>query len=650
MKKWITSNYHYMVPEFDASCQLQADWSFFLGDVQRAVGVLQDRAVPVVLGPVTMAVLTRMDDPKSTTQSLLEQMVPMYKDLLKKLVELGIKEVQIHEPALVLEENLTSLLDVAYPAILPRQSLRINMVSFMDDVGPIHYQWLTAASNGIDVVSLDLTRGDTLQLVQQFGFPAGKTLGAGIVDSRNVWKVDPQVVAQTLAALSSVESIQIQPSGSLHYLPYTLECEVKLLQDHPAAGVLCFAKEKLQEIKVVRDFFAGNSSVLKKHEEAWAQFHQARQEKNSSGSTKARIQALQAGDFERVEPFQERRKKQLQGLPSLPTTTIGSFPQTAEIRKLRAQWKKGTISTADYEKAIDQQIAFCIGIQEGIGLDILVHGEPERTDMVEFFGQYLDGIAFTQNGWVQSFGSRCVRPPIFWNDITRPKAMTVREFQVAQALTKKPVKGMLTGPITILNWSFPRLDITRKEQAFQLALAIRDEVADLEKAGCSVIQVDEPALREGMPLKKEKKQEYLTWAVDAFRLATAVAKSDTQIHTHMCYCEFNDCMDAIDRLDTDVNSIENARSNNATLHAFKRIGYNKGLGPGLYDIHSPVVPPLEWMVQKLDTILTCVDVDQMVVNPDCGLKTRTWPETIAALQVMVSATEQTRHRLGLVQS
>jgi 5-methyltetrahydropteroyltriglutamate--homocysteine methyltransferase len=287
-----------------------------------------------------------------------------------------------------------------------------------------------------------------------------------------------------------------------------------------------------------------------------------------------------------------------------------------------------------------------IGIQEALGLDILVHGEPERTDMVEFFGQQLDGMLFSKNGWVQSFGSRCVRPPIIWADIRRPRPMTTREFQVAQALTEKPVKGMLTGPVTILNWSFPRADIPRKDQAMQLALCLRDEVADLESCGCTVIQVDEPALREAMPLRANEKKEYLDWAVDAFRLSTAIAKSETQIHTHMCYCEFDDCMDAIDKLDTDVNSIENARSDNATLFAFKRIGYTKDLGPGTYDIHSPVVPPVEFIVNKLSAFLECVEKEKLVVNPDCGLKTRAWPETIEGLKNMVEATNIVRARLG----
>jgi 5-methyltetrahydropteroyltriglutamate--homocysteine methyltransferase len=369
-----------------------------------------------------------------------------------------------------------------------------------------------------------------------------------------------------------------------------------------------------------------------------------------------------------------RRTKQLKGVPLLPTTTIGSFPQTPEVRRLRTQLKKNTITKEEYDAAIDKQIAYAIGIQEALGLDIFVHGEAERTDMVEFFAQNMDGMLFSTNGWVQSFGSRCVRPPIFWSDISRSRAMTTREFAVAQSLTNKPVKGMLTGPVTILNWSFPRIDVSRETQAMQIGLAIRDEIADLEKVvsisnsiqlrslqlhivqnltyvvvsqGCTVVQVDEPALREAMPLREAKKEEYLRWTVDAFRLSTAGAKNDTQVHTHMCYCEFDDCMEAIDRMDTDVNSIENARNDNYTLRAFKRIGYSKGLGPGTYDIHSPVVPSVQFIKDKIKSFLPCVEIQHLCINPDCGLKTRTWPETIGALKNMVAANDEVRTELGL---
>ncbi|EEC47762.1 predicted protein [Phaeodactylum tricornutum CCAP 1055/1] len=645
MKKWITSNYHYMVPEFDKSSKIAPDFSSFISSVERGVGVLgAECAIPVVLGPVSICFFARIVDDALTTHELIALLIPVYKTLLQKVADLGVKEIQIHEPAIVLEEvGLIASLKTVYPAILPKGP-KINFVTAMDDVGKANYDWLISESNGLNILSMDFTRGNTLGLIEKRGFPSSKMLGAGLVDARNVWKVDPGKVLPLTDKLKSLGiEFRVQPSTSLQYTPWDLDREMQL-DNHPAAQVLSFAKQKLDELVLLAQAISGEKSALDTHTAAWTTFHSAH---TGSTLTKERIKHLKETDFRRPEPYKQRRPKQLVGVPLLPTTTIGSFPQTSEIRRLRWEWKKGRLTNEAYERAMDQHIAYCIGIQEAIGIDILVHGEPERTDMVEFFGQQMEGILFSEHGWVQSFGSRCVRPPIIWSDIQRPKAMTVREFKVAQDLTSKPVKGMLTGPITILNWSFPRVDVSRKEQAYQLALAIRDEVADLESAGCKVIQVDEPALREGMPLRTAQKEEYLTWSVDAFRLATAVAASETQIHTHMCYCEFNDCMEAIDRLDTDVNSIENARSDNATLEAFQRVGYEKGFGPGLYDIHSPVVPPIDIMYEKLSSFLKVLDVEHTVVNPDCGLKTRGWPETILALKHMVAAAHNVRRNLGI---
>lgn len=528
MKKWITSNYHYMVPEFDETSKIAPDFGRYLDNCQRGVAALGvSRAVPVVMGPVSLVRLAK-NSAGITPQALLSALLPVYKKLLQQVASLGVQEIQIHEPVLVFdEEDLAPLFQMAYPEILP-SGPAINMVSFMDDVGEANYKWLCSKTNGLSVISLDLTRGSTLELIEKHGFPSDLILGAGLIDSRNVWKVDPSTTLPIMAKLDALKiRYRVQPSGSLQYVPWDLERETELV-NHPAMPVLSFAKQKLAEIVLVAQAASGNVDALAGHEAAWKTFHAQRQ-----ASASVAVRELQPGDFYRDEEYATRRSKQLLGVPLLPTTTIGSFPQTAEIRRLRAQWKKGSLSNSDYEAAMDQQIAFMIGIQEALGLDILVHGEPERTDMVEFFAQQMDGMLFTQHGWVQSFGSRCVRPPLFWNDISRPKAMTTREFQVAQALTKKPVKGMLTGPITILNWSFPRVDIPRKEQAFQIALCIRDEISDLEAAGCQVIQVDEPALREGMPLRVAQKDEYLKWAVDSFCLATAGAKSETQIHTHV---------------------------------------------------------------------------------------------------------------------
>ena len=487
------------------------------------------------------------------------------------------------EPSLVFAEtSLAPLFKRAYEgstSILPA-NVDINMVSFFEDVGESNYKWLVSVP-GIKIISLDFTRGENIKLIQKHGFPANKTLGAGLIDGRNVWKLNPAAVGDTLANLgtANVTDIRVQPSSNLQFVPWNLECEDALLAS-PAGPVLAFSKQKLAEVVAVAK---NDTAFLEDASAKWRAYSNALA---ADKTVVNRVAGLTEADFNRTEAFGDRRKQQLPGLPVLPTTTIGSFPQTKEIRSLRNQFKRNKITKEQYEAKIDQQIALMIGIQEALDLDILVHGEPERTDMVEFFGQQMDGMLFSQNGWVQSFGSRCVRPPIFWSDISRPTPMTVREYEVAASLTKKPVKGMLTGPVTILNWSFPRIDISRKEQAMQIALGIRDEIADLEKAGCKVIQVDEPALREAMPLRSASRDEYLTWTVDSFKLSTSGATSACQIHTHMCYCEFEDCMAAIDRMDTDVNSIENARSDDATLIAFRDIGYSKGLGPGTYDIRK----------------------------------------------------------------
>jgi len=648
MKKWITSNYHYMVPEFDETSKLVPDFSRFLDDCKRGIGSLGvNCAVPVLLGPVSLVRLTKISTGSTTKEDLLAALLPIYEQFLVQVAALGVEEIQIHEPVLVFDEpDLGVLFKTAYSAILP-SGPAINLVSFMDSVGEDIYKWLISDKNRVSVVSLDFTRGKTLELIEKYGFPSNKILGAGLIDARNVWKVEPDATSSILSKLNALNvGYRVQPSGSLQYTPWDLDAETEL-SSHVAAPVLSFAKQKLAEVVLVAQAAAGDNHALSDHQTAWENFRTGRLTSGRSSAVRERVSQLKSSDFIRPEDYATRSPKQLQGVPVLPMTTIGSFPQTNVIRRLRAQWKKGTLSDSNYQAAMDQQIAYCIGIQEALGLDILVHGEPERTDMVEFFAQKMDGMLFTQHGWVQSFGSRCVRPPIFWNDISRPDAMTTREYKVAQALTNKPVKGMLTGPITILNWSFPRVDIPRQEQAYQIALGIRDEITDLEAAGCSVVQVDEPALREGMPLRKTEKDAYLQWAVDAFCLATAGAKSETQIHTHMCYCEFKDCMQAIDRMDTDVNSIENARSDNATLEAFVNIGYNKGFGPGLYDIHSPVVPSTQEISAKLKSFLTVLNPKQTVVNPDCGLKTRAWPETLAALRNMVEATKEVRKELGI---
>lgn len=653
MKKWIDSNYHYMVPEVDDTTKVDADLSDFIADVKRGLETLgASCATPVILGPVSIVRLVKFANVNNAfnAEKLLAELLPIYKKLLQDLGALGVTEVQIHEPTLVFgETELLPLFKTAYPTIISGKDdggkiPAINMVTFCEDLGAENYQWLTSVDE-VDVISLDFTRGENLDFIERYGFPSTKTLGVGIINGRNVWKVDPSFAEEVLGRIAKkVTDIRIQPSAPLQFIPWDLSCETAILAQ-TVGRVLSFTVQKISEVALVARVARGETdATLAGHKEDWAAY---RAMLVGDLSIANRVAALTESDFSREEPFEVRRKKQLKGTPLLPTTTIGSFPQTPEIRKLRTKLKKGLITKTAYDAAIDQQIAFVIGIQESLGLDILVHGEAERTDMVEFFAQNLEGMLFTTNGWVQSFGSRCVRPPIFWNDIKRIAPMTIREFSVAQALTSKPVKGMLTGPVTILNWSFPREDVSRETQAMQIGLAIRDEIADLEEAGCTVIQVDEPALREAMPMRPDKKEEYLRWTVDSFRLATAGAANETQIHTHMCYCEFDDCMGAIDRMDTDVSSIENARCDDYTLRAFQRIGYGKGLGPGVYDIHSPVVPSVDFVKNKIKNSLSCMQVRHLCVNPDCGLKTRDWPETIGALKNMVEANDQVRAELGL---
>ncbi len=478
MKKWITSNYHYLVPEFDGA--VQADFSEYLDNVRRGIERLGvHTATPVVVGPVTITYLTKFASfakgyDSHQQQKLLEKLVPIYKTLLKDLEVLGVEEIQIHEAALVMEDpNLLVLFQQTYPAILPNGGPKINVVSFMEDVGPDHYKWLISIPE-FSIISLDFTRGENLKFIKSYGFPKDKTLGVGIVDSRNVWRVIPSELLPAIESIGkSIDNIRIQPSGSLQYLPWDLSCEINLL-NHPASPVLAFATQKLEEVILVSKAF-GDPLQLESQKSRWSQYNA---HVNEDPSIRNQVRDLNPTNFIRSEPFEVRRPKQLKGLPPLPTTTIGSFPQTKAIRLLRSQLNKGQISQLEYERGVDQQIAFAIGIQEALGLDILVHGEPERTDMVEFFAQNLEGMLITTNGWVQSFGSRCVRPPIFWADIRRPKPMTVREYNVAQALTSKPVKGMLTGPVTILNWSFPRVDLSKRDQAMQIGLCIRDEIAD----------------------------------------------------------------------------------------------------------------------------------------------------------------------------
>jgi len=640
MTKWFDTNYHYLVPEIDRTFQ-PADFGDFLETVHRAQTLLDDRAVPIVLGPLTLLRLSRLELNLEQTVSYL---CDRYLVLLRELKNLGVVGVQIHEPALVLGDanNFKELYQSTYDS-LHRVGLPMHLVTYFDDLGAT-YPWVMELP--VAGISLDFTRGRNLDLLQQHGFPADKQLGVGIVDARNIWKIRPESVLSTLETIHGITpNIRLHPSSSLQFVPYDAMRETKLPE--PLRNVLSFAEQKLEEVVILAQTLAGDDpgdrlAVVQTQWQTFEQFSPV------NSAVQDRLRNLTVNHLERAMPYEQRKKLQ-PTLPPFPTTTIGSFPQTSEVRQLRVKLKRGEITQAEYEAAIDAEIAKCIQIQEEAGLDVLVHGEFERTDMVEFFGQQLSGFAFTEHGWVQSYGSRCVRPPIIYGDVVRTQPMTIREFKVAQSLTDKIMKGMLTGPVTMINWSFTRTDIPRSEQAMQIALALREEVADLEAAGAKMVQIDEPALREGLPLKPERWNEYLSWAVDAFRLAAGVAKPETQIHTHMCYSEFGDIIQHIEHLDADVLSIENSRSNNETLFEITDAGYQHQVGNGVYDVHSPAVPSTELMVQQLKTGIANLPIEQIWVNPDCGLKTRRWEEVIPSLKNMVEAAKIIREETHATQ-
>lgn len=639
MQKLYNTNYHYMVPEISAHVRPTLHSGRFIEHVQLGQAALgTTAAVPMLIGPVTLAALSRVSG--TTAEAVTRKLVPLYRQLLQQLAQVKVGEVQLLEPALVMPEaaGLRGLYEESYEALAG--VLPINLVTFFDDLGEC-YPW--AVQLPVQAVSIDFIGSgmegpdvahDSLAQLKKYGFPAEKRLGAGIIDGRNVW-ADTGRAAELLAEIKAagVSNVCVQSSCSLQFVPIDLDLEPSLPND--VRRRLAFAKQKLGEIVAVASGKPASSSKV-------------------PGAAASELD-IPDGMFSRAMGYQERRKVQAElhaELPPFPTTTIGSFPQTPAIRAARAAFKAGRIDDEEYRRRIDAYIAHAIGVQEGVGLDVLVHGEPERSDMVEFFGQQLNGMLFTQHGWVQSYGSRCVRPPIIYGDVARPHAMTLREFAVAQGLSKKPVKGMLTGPVTILKWSFPRADVPHRVSAMQLALAIRKEVADLQDAGCSIIQVDEPALREGLPLKRAQWDAYLQWAVDSFRLACSAAAPATQIVTHLCYSEFQDILPAIDRMDADVLTIENSRSGDSMVRAMAASEYSRDIGPGVYDIHSPVVPAVDFMVSKIATFresgILGGDAGRIWVNPDCGLKTRRWEEVVPSLRHMVEAAKIMRKRVGHV--
>jgi len=653
MTKWFDTNYHYLVPEF------QREQNFSLNSLKavqefgeaRALGI---NAKPVLIGPVSYLLLGKEKESGFHRLELLDRLLPVYLELLRLLRDAGADYVQIDEPFLALDlaEGAADAYRRAFTRIAGAvPELRVILTTYFEG---LRDNAALAASLPVHALHIDLVRApDQLEAVLSV-LPERLSLSLGVVDGRNVWKNDPSralpLVARALAALGA-ERVMLAPSCSLLHVPY--DCT----QESAATGIateigqgLAFARQKLDEVAALASLAASGAGAA---ERALAEHRTLMKSRHDSQliqrpQVKARVAAVLPTDLRREAPFAERQRLQQRALqlPLFPTTTVGSFPQTAELRRLRNQLNQGKLGGAEYRSAIEREIAQAIRFQEEIGMDLLVHGEFERNDMVQYFAEQLEGCCFTRNGWVQSFGSRCVRPPIIFGDVERKGPMTVDLMVYAQSLTSRPVKGMLTGPVTILQWSFVRDDQPRRETALQLALAIRDEVRDLEQAGLQVIQIDEPAFREGLPLRQSDRAAYLGWAGDCFRLATSGVRPATQIHTHMCYCEFNDIIPQIAALDADVITIETSRSQMELLEAFKEFHYPNSIGPGVYDIHSPRIPSCEEMLQLLERALHYLPKERLWVNPDCGLKTRAWPETRAALATMIVAARMLRNRHG----
>jgi len=636
MTKWFDTNYHYIVPELERGQRFRMASAKPANEYREAKAAGID-ATTVLIGPLTFLLLAKTKGAAFDRWSLLDGLLSVYGDVLESLAAAGAKWVQLDEPCLALDRSDAERTAYrrAYQALAARAGkLRLLVATYFAGLGE---NLDTALALPVDGLHVDLVRapGQLDPLLAKW--PKGRVLSAGVIDGRNVWHADlakARALLDRAAKTVGTNQLWVAPSCSLLHAPIDLDLETKL--DPELKGWLAFAKQKLQEVVALAK---GDRAAIEASTRA-AQ-SRATSKRIHNAAVQRRAASVTEQDRVRRAPFVVRRKVQLE-LPPYPTTTIGSFPQTSEVRAARRKLNDNQLSADEYEQFIEAQIGKTIQLQEEIGLDVLVHGEFERNDMVEYFGEQLAGFAFTEHGWVQSYGTRYVKPPIIFGDVSRPRAMTVRWSKYAQSLTERPVKGMLTGPVTILQWSFVRNDQPRSETAKQIALAIRDEVIDLEAAGIRVIQIDEPALREGLPLRRAEWTDYLRWAVDVFRLATAGVRDGTQIHTHMCYSEFNDVLRVIERMDADVISIENARSGSELLQGFEQYKYPNEIGPGVYDIHSPRVPPVAEITGALKSMTRVLDDTQIWVNPDCGLKTRGWEETLAALKNMVAAAKAMR--------
>jgi 5-methyltetrahydropteroyltriglutamate--homocysteine methyltransferase len=666
MTKWFDTNYHYLVPE------LGPEVEFRLAATPKPLAELAEARElgiatrPVLLGPVTFLLLGKpaaggpgasSRGPRSELAagfdrlSLLDPLLEVYAELLDELAAAGADWVQLDEPAFVQDRSPAELdaLARAYDR-LGRSGTRPKLLvsSYFDHLGDALG---VLAGTPVDGIGLDLTRDGArnLELLASTGGLGDRTLVAGVVDGRNVWANDLEQSLSTLATLLGLAGdVVVSTSCSLQHVPIDLDAEQSL--DPEVRPWLAFARQKVAEVVTLAHGLAEGTEAIAEELEANRRTLAARRQsgRTRDPAVRRRLDAIGEPDLHRASPYDVREKAQRArlGLPPLPTTTIGSFPQTGEVRKARAARRRGELDEAGYTERMRAEIADVIRLQDELELDVLVHGEPERNDMVQYFGEQLAGVAVTELGWVQSYGTRYVRPPIIFGDVARPAAMTVEWLTYAQSLTERPVKGMLTGPVTMLKWSFVRDDQPLEATAFQLALAIRDELADLEAAGIGVIQVDEPALREALPLRGDRRQAYLTWAVEAFRLATAGVRDETQVHTHMCYSEFGEILPAIDGLDADVTSIEAARSRMELVRDLEQAGYGREIGLGVYDIHSPRVPPPDEMATLLTEALEAVGPTRLWVNPDCGLKTRDYPEVQASLRNMVAAARSVRESLS----
>lgn len=651
MTKWFDTNYHYIVPEFYKDQEFKITSTKIFDEFAEALeeGITTR---PVLIGPLTFIALGKEKEEEISKKDLLHGLLPVYAEIINRLQKAGAEWIQIDEPFLALDfcEGMAESYKIAYEYLAEKTAgSKILLATYFESLHANAEMAFTLPVHGFHLDMCRTTEDEIDKILAQFPLMTDMVLSLGVVDGRNIWRNDLAASLETIgvaAAQLGTDRVMVGPGCSLLHSPNDLDLETEL--EPEIRNWMAFAKQKLAEIAAIaKGTDYGHDTVA----DLIAESDKAQENrKNSARIHNPGVQERMAGITEdmtkRKNPFPERQKARHKAvmLPSYPVTTIGSFPQTPDIRKARAAYKKGTLGRDEYVKAMQDEIRRVVEYQEETGLDVFVHGEPERNDMVEYFGEKLDGFAFTKNGWVQSYGSRCVKPPVIFGDVSRPAAMTVEWSKFAQSLTEKPMKGMLTGPITIMCWSFVRDDQPREKTCRQIALALRDEVADLEKAGITTIQMDEPAIREGLPLRREDWESYLGWAVDCFKLSVCTVEDSTQIHTHMCYSEFNDIIASIGALDADVISVEASRSQMELLDAFVAYDYPNEIGPGVYDIHSPRIPSAEEMADLLEKAEKVLKSNQLWVNPDCGLKTRRWEEVAPALKNMVEAAQIMRQK------